>query len=255
MELKLKNPLVFFDIETTGLNITSDRIVEISYIKVMPNGQEETRCFRVNPERPIPAESIAVHHITDEDVKDCPTFKQMAQQLANTFEGCDFAGFNSNHFDIPFLDEEFSRAGVQFDWSKRRFIDVQTIFHKMEKRDLAAACKFYCGHEMENHHSAMADTQTTYEVLKAQLDRYPQLQNDVEALSAFSSHARGVDLAGRLVLNEQGKEVINFGKYRGRIAEEVLGKDSGYYGWILNTDFPSDTKRAFTRIYMRVKQK
>lgn len=253
MRLKLTRPIVFFDLETTGTNITQDRIVEISMIKLLPDPTKqpivETR--RVNPCIPIPAEATAVHGITDEDVARCRTFKEMAKEIAQFFVGCDIAGFNSNKFDLPMLSEEFGRAGVSFDFSKHRFIDVQTIFHKKEQRTLVAAYRFYCGKNLEEAHSAAADTMATLEVLEAQLERYPDLPNDVEQLSLYSSQNNNVDLMGRLVYNEQGQEVINFGKYKGKPAEEVLKKDPGYYSWILSGDFPQNTKDVFTRIKMR----
>lgn len=232
-----------------------DRIVEISYIKVMPNGEEISKTQRINPGMPIPPEASAVHHITDEMVADKPLFKQFAKTLADTFKGCDFAGFNSNRFDIPMLDEEFHRADVEFDFSKARFVDVQTIFHKKEPRTLVAAYRFYCDKELEGAHSADADTRATLEVLRAQLDKYQDLEGDVESLSKFGNQNRNVDLAGRLIYDSEDREVINFGKYKGQIAEEVLAKDSGYYGWILQSDFSGNTKRAFTRILMRMKSK
>ncbi len=252
MELKLKRPIIFFDLETTGINIMTDRIVEISFIKIMPNGEEIERTRRINPGIPIPAEATAVHHITDEDVADCPTFRQVARDLANQMVGCDIAGFNSNRFDIPMLDQEFHNAGVDFDFSKARFVDVQTIFHKKEQRTLVAAYRFYCDKELDGAHSANADTRATYEVLKAQLDRYPDLVNDIESLSAFSSQNRNVDLMGRLIFNDKNQEVINFGKYKGRLAEEVLHTDPGYYNWIQQGEFAENTKRAFTRIRLRM---
>lgn len=253
MKLNLKKPIIFFDLETTGINITHDRIVEISFIKVMPNGEEIEKTRRINPEIPIPAEATAVHHITNEDVADCPVFRQIAKDLAQQFLGCDIAGFNSNRFDIPMLDQEFRRAGVSFDFSKPRFVDVQTIFHKKEQRNLVAAYRFYCDKDLDEAHSANADTRATYEVLKAQLDRYQDLPNDIEELSKFSSQNRNVDLAGRLIYNDNNCEVINFGKYKGRLAEEVLRQDPGYYSWILQGDFPGNTKDAFTRIKLRLK--
>ena len=253
MELNLKNPLIFFDLETTGVNLTKDRIIEISYIKVMPNGKEESQTFRFNPGMPIPPESTAIHHITDEDVKDKPLFKDKAKELARVFEGCDIAGFNSNKFDIPLLMEEFMRAGVDFDISKRKFVDVQTIFHKMEQRTLVAAYKFYCGKDLENAHSANDDTRATYEVLKAQLDRYSNLENDVDFLSKFSMQNRNVDLAGRIVWNDNDVEVFNFGKYKGKPVEDVLRTDPGYYGWMLQGDFPLNTKSVLTKIKLRMK--
>ena len=253
MELNLKNPLIFFDVETTGLNVSKDKIIELSYIKVYPNGTEESNTVRINPGFPIPAESSAIHHITDEDVKDCPMFKQVARILEKVFEVCDIAGFKSNRFDIPIILEEFLNAGVSINFSKRKFIDVQTIFHKMEQRTLSAAYKFYCHKELDSAHSACADTRATYEVLKAQLDMYPSLVNDVEFLSKFSSQTRNVDFAGRIVYNDNNVEVFNFGKYKGQPVEEILKKDVGYYGWIMQGDFPQNTKNVITAIKLRNK--
>ena len=251
MQLNLRNPLVFFDLETTGINIVKDRIVEISYVKVFPNGKEETKTRRINPGMPIPPESTAIHGITDEDVKDCPTFKEIAKSLATQIEGCDLAGYNSNRFDIPMLAEEFLRAGVDIDLNRRKFIDVQTIFHKMEQRTLSAAYKFYCDKDLNDAHAAEADTRATYEVLKAQLDRYPQLKNDMAALADFTSYTRNVDLAGRIVYNDQGVEVFNFGKYKGRSVAEVFKVDTGYYGWMMQGEFPLNTKNVITNIKLR----
>jgi DNA polymerase-3 subunit epsilon len=253
MKLNLKNPLIFFDLETTGTNINSDRIVEICYLKVYPNGNEEAKTFRVNPEMHIPEASTAVHGIKDEDVADCPTFKQLANNIKKDIEGCDFAGFNSNRFDVPVLAEEFLRAGVDVDFSKKKFIDVQVIFHKMEQRTLSAAYKFYCDKNLEDAHTAEGDTRATYEVLQAQLDRYPDLQNDVNFLSDYSSFNKNVDFAGRMVYDEQGREVFNFGKYKGQLVSDVLHHDPGYYGWILNSDFTLNTKAMLTRIRLRDK--
>ena len=253
MELKLQNPLIFFDLETTGVNASKDRIVEISYIKLMPNGTEVEKTLRINPEMHIPEEATAVHGITDADVADKPRFKDIAKELARVFEGCDIAGFNSNRFDVPLLAEEFLRADVDVDFSRRRFVDVQTIFHKMEQRTLSAAYKFYCGKDLDDAHSANADTRATYEVLKAQLDKYPSLQNDIDFLSKFSTHNRNVDLAGRIVYNDNNVEVFNFGKYKGIPIEEVLKTDSGYFGWILNGDFPQNTKKVLTNIKLRMR--
>ena len=254
MQLNLANPLVFFDLETTGVNICKDRIVEISYLKISPNGKEERKTRRINPEIPIPLEATAIHGITDEDVKDCPTFKEIAKSLASQIEGCDLAGFNSNRFDIPLLAEEFLRANVNIDLSKRKFIDVQTIFHKMEQRTLQAAYKFYCDKELDDAHSAEADTKATYEVLKAQLDRYPDLKNDMKFLSEYSSFTNNVDFAGRMIYNDKGEEMINFGKYKGRLVTEVLQLDPSYYAWIIGGDFPLNTKQKLTEIRMRMKQ-
>lgn len=251
MELNLKNPIIFFDLETTGVNINTDRIVELSYIKVYPNGKEEVKTIRVNPEMSIPKEASEVHGIYDKDVENCPTFKEISKNLAKDFEGCDLAGFNSNRFDIPLLAEEFLRAESDIDISKRKFIDVQVIFHKMEQRTLSAAYKFYCDKELQDAHSAEADTRATYEVFKAQLDRYPQLKNDVSFLSDFSSFTKNVDFAGRIVYNDKGVEVFNFGKYKGESVAEVLKKDVGYYGWIMNGDFTLNTKSVLTKIRLR----
>lgn len=251
MQLNLKNPLVFFDLETTGIDIVKDRIIEISYVKVFPNGKEESKTMRINPGMPIPPASTAIHGITDDDVKDCPLFKNVAKQLAAQIEGCDLAGYNSNRFDIPLLAEEFLRAGVDIDLTRRKFIDVQTIFYKMEQRTLAAAYKFYCQKSLENAHTAAADTMATYEVLKAQLDRYPELKNDVTFLSEFSSFTNNVDFAGRMVYNEKNQEVFNFGKYKGRLVEEVLKQEPAYYSWMMNGDFPLNTKQKLTEIKLR----
>ncbi len=225
MELTLKNPMVFFDLETTGVNVASDRIVEISWLKIQPDGRESKQTQLVNPTIPIDPRAIAIHGITDEDVKDKPTFSEIARTLARDFEGCDLAGYNSNKFDIPLLAEEFLRAGVDFDLRKRKFIDVQVIFHKMEQRTLIAAYKFYCQKDLEDAHSAEADTRATYEILKAQLDHYEHLQNDVDYLSVFSTQNRSVDLAGRIIYNDKDIEVFNFGKYKGEPVEEVLKKE------------------------------
>jgi len=251
MQLNLKNPLVLFDLEATGINPNSDRIVEISYLKVLTNGQEETKTYRVNPGIPIPKEASEIHHILDEDVANCPTFKEIGKQIAKDIEGCDLAGFNSNRFDIPMLVEEFLRNDIDIDLSKRKFIDVQVIFHKMEQRTLTAAYKFYCGKDLDGAHGAEADTLATYEVLKSQLDLYPDLQNNVQYLSEFSSFNRNVDFAGKIVLNDQDVEVFNFGKYKDKPVEEILKKDTGYYGWMMQGDFSLNTKNVLTRIRLR----
>lgn len=253
MKLNLKNPIIFFDLETTGLDIANDRIIEIAYIKVYPNGNEESFTYRINPERSIPAESTAVHGITDEDVKDCPTFKQMASKIAADFKGCDLAGYNSARFDLPMLAEEFLRADVDIDLSTRKMIDVQTIFHKKEQRTLSAAYKFYCQQDLVDAHAAMADTKATYEILQSQLDRYPDLQNDMAFLADYTCTSKNVDFAGRIVYNDKGVEVINFGKYKGQPVVDVLKNDPGYYGWILQADFPLTTKQAFTRLKLGMK--
>ena len=252
MKLNLKNPLVFFDLETTGTNINSDRIVEICYLKVYPNGNEESKTLRINPEMHIPEASSAIHGIYDADVADCPTFKDVAKNIANDIEGCDLAGFNSNRFDIPLLAEEFLRVGVDIDMMKRKFIDVQVIFHKLEQRTLSAAYKFYCDKNLEDAHTAEADTRATYEVLKAQLDRYPEvLENDMKFLADYSSYNKNVDFAGRIVYNEQGVEVFNFGKYKGMPVAEILKKDIGYFGWLMQGDFTLNTKNVLTKIRLR----
>lgn len=251
MKLNLKNPLVFFDLETTGTNINSDRIVEICYLKVYPNGKEESKTMRINPEMHIPEESSRVHGIYDEDVAGCPTFKEVAKEIARDIEGADLAGFNSNRFDVPVLAEEFLRAGVEIDMSRRKMIDVQVIFHKMEQRTLSAAYKFYCEKELEDAHTAEADTRATYEVLKSQLDRYPDLKNDMAYLSEYSTFNRNADFAGRIVFDDNGSEVFNFGKYKGQPVSEVLKKDPGYYSWILNGDFTLNTKNVLTQIRLR----
>ncbi|MFC2086546.1 exonuclease domain-containing protein [Bacteroidota bacterium] len=251
MELNLKNPIVFFDLETTGANIANDRIVEISYLKVHPNGKKESGTLRVNPTIPIDKKATEVHGITDEDVKNEPTFKEIAKNIANIFEGADLAGYNSNKFDIPLLAEEFIRADVDIDMKRRQFVDVQVIFHKFEQRTLSAAYKFYCNKELKEAHSAEADTLATYEILKAQIDRYSKLENSIESLSKFSSHTRNADFAGRIVYNDEGVEVFNFGKYKGKAVEEILNKDPGYYGWMMNGDFPLYTKKVLTNIKLR----
>lgn len=253
MQLKLKRPIVFFDLETTGTNITSDRIVEISVIKVYPDGREETRTRRINPEMHIPEEASEIHKIYDKDVANEPRFKEIAKSLADFFTGCDIAGFNSNRFDIPMLDQEFQRVGIKFDFTRPRFVDVQTIYHKREPRTLSAAYRYYCGGDLEAAHSANADTRATLEVLKAQLDMYSDLPNDIEQLSDYSSQSRNVDLMGRLVYDDKRRPVINFGKYKGRLAEEVLKRDPGYYSWVMQGDFPQNTKDCFTRIRLGIK--
>lgn len=252
MNLNLKRPLFFFDLETTGIDITKDRIVEISYIKVYPNGNEESKTMRVNPEMPIPPASTAVHHITDEDVKDCPTFKDIAKSVEQALEGCDIAGFNSNHFDVPMLAQEFLRAGINFDFSRRKFVDVQNIYHKLEKRTLTAAYKFYCNKNLEDAHSALGDTRATYEVLKAQLDHYPDdLKNDVDFLAEYSQMNRNFDLAGRMVYNDKNVVVFNFGKHRGVPVLDVLRREPGYFNWMMQGDFPLETKQRLTQLRLK----
>ncbi len=251
MQLNLTRPLVFLDLETTGIDAAHDRIVEISLVKVWPDGRDEVRTRRINPGRPIPPEATAVHHITDEDVKDQPRFEQIARSLASYIEGCDLAGYNSNKFDIPVLAEEFLRAGVDVDLKKRKFVDVQTIFHKKEQRTLVAAYKFYCDKDLEEAHSAEADTKATYEVLKAQLDRYSDLRNDVEFLAGYTEQNRCADYAGRILFDRDGEEVFGFGKYRGRRVAEVFREEPSYYTWMMNGDFPVYTKKVITEIRLR----
>ena len=254
MKLNLKRPLVFFDLETTGVDTAKDRIVEISMVKVMPDGEEIVRTRLINPQMHIPEDATAIHGITDEDVKDQPTFAQIAKSLYKFIEGCDFGGFNSNRFDLPMLVEEFLRAGVDVDFKSRKFIDVQNIFHKMEQRTLVAAYKFYCDKDLTDAHSAEADTRATYEVLKAQLDRYTELQNDVAALAEFSARGETADYAGRIGFNEKGEEVFNFGKYKGVKVSEVFQREPSYYDWMMKGDFPLYTKKVITEIRLREKK-
>ncbi|MBP3285868.1 MAG: 3'-5' exonuclease [Prevotella sp.] len=282
MKLNLQKPLVIFDLETTGLDLVKDRVIQISYIKVFPDGKEERGNHLINPEKPIPEVVEELTGIKNEDVKDKPTFKQMAQQLNQVFSGSDIAGYNSNHFDVPLLAEEFLRAGIDFDFSRCRLIDAQTIYHKMERRNLAAAYKFYCGRKMEEDftaHRADEDTEATYRVLQGELDMYtaekqedPErvLQNDMQFLADFSKSNDNVDFAGRIVwgemkdrtgktvLNKEGKpiitEVFNFGKYKGQPVSQVLRYDPGYYSWILAGDFTYNTKQVLTRIRLRESQ-
>lgn len=251
MNLNLKNPIAFFDLETTGINVAKDRIVEMSIVKVLPNGSEEIKTYRVNPEMPIPKQSSEIHGIYDEDIKDEPTFKEIAKNVAKFLEGCDLAGYNSNRFDIPLLAEEFLRVGVNFEMRKRKFVDVQTIFHKMEQRTLVAAYKFYCDRDLEGAHGAQADTLATYEVLKSQLDKYPNLENDMEFLAEFSTQNKNADFAGMIVFNKDDIEVFNFGKNRGVSVEKVLNEQPGYYAWMINSDFPLYTKKILTEIKLR----
>ncbi len=279
MKLNLSKPLVVFDLETTGLDLVKDRIIQISYIKVNPDGTEERINQYINPEKPIPAEVVEITGITDDDVKDAPTFKELAPSLAEKFKGCDFAGFNSNHFDIPMLAEEFLRAGIDYDFSKCRLIDAQTIFHKMERRNLAAAYKFYCGRKMEDDfvaHKADQDTEATYRVLQGELDMYAPgkqeepdrvLNNDMDELAEFSKLNNNVDFAGRIIWKErrdakgniitdstgnpQMYEVFNFGKYKGWSVAEVLHRDPGYFSWMLSGDFTFNTKQVMMRIRLQ----
>lgn len=254
MKLKLERPLVFFDLETTGTNPSTDRIVEISLIKVMPDGREMEHSHRINPGIPIPASSTAIHHITDADVANEPKFSDIAAKLNKWLEGCDMAGYNSNKFDVPLLMEEFKRAGIPFDTSGRRFVDVQNIFYAMEPRTLVAAYRFYCGKDLEGAHSATCDTRATYEVLMSQLDRYEDLQNDVEKLSKIGQK-RTLDLAGRIAEDENGNPVFNFGKYKGQKVEDVFKRDIGYYSWMMQGEFPQNTKDVITRLRYKFRKK
>ena len=251
MELKLKRPIVFIDLETTGINVSSDRIVEISALKISPNGKEQWMTTLVNPEMPIPAKVTAIHGLSDSDVAGAPTFREIAKNVASFLEGCDLAGYNAMKFDIPVLAEEFLRTNVDFNFRKRKYVDVQIIFYKKEQRTLEAAYQFYCNKALENAHSANADAAATYEVLKAQLDTYPDLENDIEKLSEFSAFNNNVDFAGRIILDENGIETFNFGKHKGRAVEEVFREEPAYYSWMMNGDFPLYTKKILTEIKLR----
>ncbi|UZO79319.1 3'-5' exonuclease [Aquimarina sp. ERC-38] len=251
MELKLKRPICFFDLETTGVNISKDRIVEISILKVFPNGTQESKTWLVNPEMPIPAETTAIHGITNEKVANEPVFKEIAPKVNEMIKGSDLGGFNSNRFDIPLLAEELLRVGLDFDMKNTVAVDVQTIFHKMEQRTLAAAYKFYCDKDLTDAHTAEADTMATYEVLKAQLDRYPELKNDTKFLADFSARKQFVDFAGFIAYNKEKKEIFSFGKHKGKLVETVLDEEPGYFGWLQNADFPLYTKKVLTAIRLR----
>ncbi|MDH5413413.1 MAG: 3'-5' exonuclease [Flavobacteriaceae bacterium] len=251
MELKLTKPIVFFDLETTGINIAQDRIVEISILKVYPNGNKESKTWLVNPEMEIPEEAIAIHGITNERVVTEPTFKELAKEISQLIEGCDLAGFNSNRFDIPLLAEELLRCDIDFDMKNRVAVDVQVIYHKKEQRTLGAAYEFYCNKSLENAHSAEADTIATYEILKAQLDQYEDLENDIKFLNEYSSHKKRADFAGFITFNDDDEEIFTFGKYKGQKVEDILEKDKGYYSWIQNADFPLYTKKVLTAIKLR----
>jgi DNA polymerase-3 subunit epsilon len=263
MKLNLRSPLCFFDLETTGVNIANDRIIEIAVIKLMPSGEVITKTHRVNPTIPIPAESSAIHGIFNDDIKDKPTFKEVAREYAKFMEGSDLSGFNILKFDIPMLVEEFLRADVEFDYSRKKIIDSQKIFHLMEKRTLSAALKFYAGRELVDSHSAVADTQASLDVLLAQVERYEgqlvtdslgkqigEIKNDMETLSKLTG-SELVDLAGRMVMNSKGEEVFNFGKHKNKNVTAVLKDDPSYYDWMMNGDFPLDTKRKLTEIKLR----
>ncbi|HLR38665.1 MAG TPA: 3'-5' exonuclease [Chitinophagaceae bacterium] len=247
-ELELKRPLVFFDLETTGTNIAKDRIVEIAIVKLTPDGETETKTKRINPGMPIPEEAASIHGIHDEDVKDCPAFKDVANEIKQFIGDADLAGYNSDRFDVPLLMEEFLRVGLDLGMENRKKIDVQTIFHKMEKRTLGAAYQFYCNKSLENAHSADADAIATFEVLKAQINYYEELKNDVEGLSKFTKRGDFVDNGRRIVL-KKGVEVFNFGKFKGKPVRDVLQKEPQYYDWIMRSDFLLDTKQKLSKIY------
>lgn len=251
MELNLTKPICFFDLETTGTNVAKDRIVEIAILKVFPNGNKESKTWLVNPEMPIPKEVVAIHGISDEKVANEPTFKELSSQVHDMIKGCDLGGYNSNRFDIPLLVEELLRAGVDFEMKNVVAVDVQTIFHKKEQRTLAAAYQFYCEKDLIDAHSAEADTTATYEVLKSQLDRYEDLQNDMKYLADYSSRKRFADFAGFIAFDKKGEEVFAFGKFKGKNVEKVLEDEPGYYGWIQNADFPLYTKKVLTAIKLR----
>lgn len=251
MELKLHRPICFFDLETTGIDVARDRIVEIAILKVFPNGNKESKTWLVNPERPIPEASSKIHGITDDRIANEPTFRELAPLVYQMIKDSDLAGFNSDRFDIPLLAEELLRSGVDFDLGNRVTVDIQTIFHKKEERTLSAAYRFYCNETLENAHSAAADTHATYEILKAQLDRYEDLENDMRLLSEYTTRKKSVDFAGFIALNEEGKEVFTFGKHKGVLVDEVLENEPGYYGWIQNADFPLYTKKVLTAIKLR----
>ncbi|CAM1345722.1 exonuclease domain-containing protein [Tenacibaculum amylolyticum] len=252
MELNLKKPIVFFDLETTGINIATDRIVEISILKVFPNGTQESKTWLVNPEIEIPEHVTAVHGITNEKVVNEPTFKELASKVFELIGDSDLAGFNSNRFDIPLLAEELLRAGIDFDMENRKAIDVQVIFHKKEQRTLSAGYKFYCGKELEDAHSAEADTLATYEILKAQLDKYEDIENSVEALSEYSAHTKRADFAGFILFDDEKDEIFSFGKNKGKKVKQVLKENPGYYSWIQQADFPLYTKKVLKQIKERM---
>ncbi len=253
MNLELTKPLAFFDLETTGLNIATDRIVEISIVKIMPNGDKEIKTKLINPTIPISKESSDIHGITEDKVKDKATFKEVAAELNEFIKGCDLAGYNSNRFDIPLIAEEFLRVGIDFDIKNRNLVDVQNIFHKMEQRTLVAAYKFYCNKDLTNAHSAEADTTATYEILEAQIEKYDDLKSDTSFLSEFSQMTKNVDLLGRFVYNDKNIAVFNFGKHKGKAVTEVLQKEPGYYNWMINGDFPLYTKKVLKDIKGTIK--
>ncbi len=253
MNLKLHKPLCIFDLETTGLNISKDRIVEICILKVNPDGSKESKTWLVNPEMPIPTEVSEIHGVYDKDVENSPTFKELAPQITQMISGCDLGGFNSNRFDVPLLAEEMLRAGMDFDLSKMKLVDAQTIFHKKEPRNLSAAYQFYCGKTLENAHSAEADVMATFEVLDAQVGKYDDIPKEINGLSNFSHHRKSADFAGMIQYDENKEEIFGFGKYKGQKVVDVLAKDKGYFGWIQNADFPLYTKKILTQIQLKSK--
>lgn len=249
MKLNLKRPLVFFDLETTGVSTTADKIVEICAIKLNPDGTRQSFVKRLNPGKPIPATATKVHHISNEDVADAPRFAEIADEVLAFLEDSDLAGFNSNKFDIPLLIEEFKRAGKKFDIASRKLVDVQTIFHKMEQRTLVAAYRLYCNKELTDAHSAMGDTEATIEVLESQLDRYPELKNDVDSLAEFCNDKKALDLHARIVMNSNGIPTFNFGRHKGKPVSEVFSIDKGYFNWMMNGDFAPDTKKVLRELH------
>jgi len=254
MKINLKRPLVVFDLETTGIDINSDKIVSITLLRIEPNNSRTLKTYIVNPGVLIPPHATAIHGITNEDVKDKPLFKDIASSVVDLMEGADLAGFNSNRFDLPLLAEELLRAEIDFNFKNRKFIDVQVIFHKKEPRDLCSAYRFYCNKDLVNAHSSEADTLATFEILEAQIEKYPDLSSNIDELSKFSTHHKFADLAGHIIFNENDEEVFNFGKYKGQTVESVFEKDAGYFGWILSSKFPQYTKKVLTAIKLKSKE-
>ncbi len=252
-KLKLTKPIVFFDIESTGVNVVTDRIVEISFLKVFSDGREDVLTMRINPTIPIPKQTTDIHGITDEDVANEPTFKEQSSEIVAFLKGCDLGGYNSNKFDIPMLAEEFARAEVDIDLKKMKFIDVQVIFFKMEPRTLTAAYRVFCDKSLENAHSAEADVRATWEVLQAQMERYDSLSDTVEGLSEFSAASKFADFAGRIIYDKNNVELFNFGKHRNKKVSDVFRREPSYYDWMMKGDFPEYTKRIITRIYLKMR--
>jgi len=253
-KLKLTKPIVFFDIESTGINVVTDRVVEISFLKVFPDGEEEVKTMRINPTIPIPAQTTEIHGIKDEDVANELPFKDRAIEIASFLKGCDLGGYNSNKFDIPMLAEEFARAKVEIDLKKMKFIDVQVIFFKMEPRTLTAAYRFFCDKSLVNAHSAEADVRATWEVLQAQMEKYDSLSDTVGGLSEFSASSKFADFAGRIIYDKNSVELFNFGKHKGKKVIDIFSKEPSYYSWMMNGDFPEYTKRVITRIYLKMRE-